>query len=91
MHGPAIHPNRIALHPLLAHNFMSPFIAFATAKLDLAMTCRDSFVTSGSVCTSDSFRAWSPSSRSSSAPCFADAGGRLSLQTATILDTIVMI
>jgi hypothetical protein len=29
------------------HNFINPFIAFATAKLDLAIICLDSFVTSG--------------------------------------------
>ena len=29
------------------HSFISPFIAFATAKLDLAIICLDSFVTSG--------------------------------------------
>lgn len=28
------------------YSFIRPFIALATAKLDLAMTCRDSFVTS---------------------------------------------
>ena len=73
------------------HNFISPFIAFATAKLDLAMICLDSFVTSGIACTSLSLFACSLSSRRISFPCAADAGGRLSLHTATMLDTIVMI
>lgn len=69
---------------------MSPFIAFATAKLDFAMTCRASFVTSPA-CTSLSFVACSLSSRRMSVPCAALAAGRLSLHTATIDDTIVMI
>ena len=29
------------------HSFINPFIAFATAKLDLATTCLESLVTSG--------------------------------------------
>ena len=73
------------------HSFINPFIAFATAKLDLAIICLDSFVTSGSACTSLSLFACSPSSRRISLPCAADAGGRLSLHTATMLDTMVMI
>ena len=73
------------------YNFISPFMALATAKLDFAMICRDSFVTSGSACTSLSLFACSLSSRRMSLPCAADAGGKLSLQTATMLDTIVMI
>lgn len=73
------------------HNFMRPFIAFATAKLDFAMTCRDSFVTSRKFWTSLSLFACSLSSRKISFPSCADAGGKLSLHTATILDTIVMI
>ena len=70
---------------------MSPFIALAIAKLDFAMTWRDSFVISGSACTSLSLFACSLSSRRISSPCAPDAGGRLSLHTATILDTMVMI
>ena len=73
------------------HNFINPFMAFAIAKLLLAMTCLDSFVNSGIACTSLSLFACSLSSRRMSFPCWADAGGRLSLQTATILDTMVMI
>jgi len=73
------------------YNFIRPFIAFAIAKLDFAMTCRDSFVTSGRAWTSLSLFACSLSSRKMSLPCCAVAGGRLSLQTATMLDTIVMI
>lgn len=74
-----------------SHSFIRPFIAFAMAKLDLAMIWRLSLVTSGSACTSLSFWACSLSSRSVSLPCTADAGGRLSLHTATMLETIVMI
>lgn len=73
------------------YNFINPFIAFATAKLDFAITCRDSFVTSGKLCTSLNLFAWSLSSLMISFPCWADTGGRLSLQTATILETMVMI
>lgn len=73
------------------HNFIRPFIAFATAKLDFAMICRDSFVTSPRLCTSLSLFAWSLSSRRISWPCCAEAGGSDSLQTATMLDTIVII
>lgn len=73
------------------HNFIRPFIAFAMAKLDFAMICRDSLVTSGSACTSLSLFACSLSSRRMSSPSFADPGGRLSLHTATMLETMVMI
>jgi hypothetical protein len=73
------------------HNFINPFMALATAKLDLAIICLDSFVTSGIACTSLNLFACSLSSRRISLPCCADAGGRLSLQTATMLDTMVMI
>lgn len=75
----------------LPHSFISPFIAFAIAKLDFAITCRESFVTSGSACTSLRRFACSLSSRRMSLPCAAVAGGRLSLHTATIEDTMVMI
>jgi len=34
------------------YNFINAFIAFAIAKLLLAIICRESFVTSGSDCTS---------------------------------------
>jgi hypothetical protein len=74
-----------------SHNFINPFIAFAIAKLDFAITCLESFVTSGNACTSLNLFAWSLNSLRISFPCWADAGGRLSLHTATILDTIVMI
>ena len=81
-----------ASHPTYrSPSFINPFIAFATAKLDLAMICLDSFVTSGSACTSWSFLACSESCSKISAPCREVAGGRLPLQTATMLDTIVMI
>lgn len=73
------------------YSFMSPFMALAMAKLDLAMICRDSFVTSGNACTSLSLLACSLSSRRVSLPCCEEAGGILSLQTATMLDTMVII
>lgn len=73
------------------HNLISPFIPLAIAKLDFAIICLDSLVTSGRAWTSLSLLACSPSSRSVSFPCLADAGGRLSLHTATMLDTIVII
>ncbi len=72
-------------------SFISPFIAFAMAKLDFAIICRDSFVTSGSACTSLSLFACSLSSCKISTPCSAESGGKLSLETATMLETIVMI
>jgi hypothetical protein len=63
------------------HNFINAFIAFATAKLNLAII---------SIVTSDIV--WTPlSPREVSFPCCTDAGGGLSLQTATMLDTIMMI
>jgi len=37
---------RIVESSKLDYSFINPFIAFATAKLDLAITCLDSFVTS---------------------------------------------
>ncbi len=66
-------------------------MAFAIAKLDFAIVCRDSLVTSGNDCTSLNLLAWSSSSRSISLPCSEDTGGRLSLHTATMLETIVVI
>lgn len=76
---------------IVDHNFVRLFMALAIAKLDFAMICRDSFVTSGKACTSLSLFAWSLSSRRISLPCFEKATGILSLHTATILDTIVII
>lgn len=73
------------------YNFIRPFMALAIEKLDLAIICRDSLVTSGSATISLSLFAWSPNSRKISFPCCTFAAGRLSLHTATILDTIVMI
>ena len=73
------------------YNFCNAFIAFAIAKLDLAITCRLSLVTSGSACISLSLSACSLSSRKMSPPCRTWLAGRLSWQTATMLDTIVMI
>ena len=61
------------------------------ANDDLAIICRDSFVISGKDWTSLSLLACSTSSFKYSLPCCDDAGGRVSLQTATILDTMVMI
>jgi hypothetical protein len=66
------------------HSFINPFIAFATATLD-------SFVTSGIASTSLSLFAYSTSSLKISLPCWAEADGRLLLQTATMLDTVVII
>ena len=54
-----------------SYNFCNIFIALAIAKLDLAITCRLSFVTSGSACVSLSLFAWSLSSRRISPPCCA--------------------
>ena len=73
------------------HNFIRPFMALATAKLDFAIICRDSFVTSGRLCTSLNLFACSLNSLRISFPSCAEPGGKLSLQTATILDTIVII
>jgi hypothetical protein len=73
------------------YNFCNIFIAFAIAKLDLAITCRLSLVTSGSACISLSLFAFSLSSRRMSPPCSAWLAGILSWHTATMLDTIVMI
>ena len=67
---------------------MSPFIAFATAKLLFAIPCLLSLVMSACACTSLSRFACSPSSRRISSPCACAPGGRLSLHTATMLDTI---
>jgi len=53
----------------VSHSFCNDFIAFAIAKLDFAITCRLSFVTSGSECTSLSLFACSPNSRRMSLPC----------------------
>lgn len=83
--------DRKAFEPAPFYSFINPFIAFAIAKLDLAIVCLESFVTSGNACTSLNLYACSSSPFRISFPCFAEAGGRLSLQTATILDTIVMI
>ncbi len=76
---------------MLDHNFINPFIAFAIAKLDLAIVCLDSLVSSVRDCTSLSFSAWWLSSANSSCPCWAVIAGMLSLHTATMLDTIVII
>src|SRR5216684_9303119 len=46
-----------------SYSFCNPFIAFAIAKLDLAITCRLSLVTSGSACISLSLSACSLNSR----------------------------
>src|SRR5712672_636403 len=45
------------------YSFCNAFIAFAIAKLDLAITCRLSLVTSGSACISLSLSACSLNSR----------------------------
>jgi hypothetical protein len=50
------------------YSFIRPFIEFAIAKLDFAMICRDSLVTSGKACTSLSLLACSLSSRRTSLP-----------------------
>jgi len=63
----------------------------AIAKLDFAITCLLSFVTSGKFCTSLSLFACSLNCLKNSLPCTALAGGKLSLQTATMLATIVII
>lgn len=72
-------------------NFIKPFIALAMAKLDFAMTCLDSFVASRMFCTSLRLFACSLSSCSICSPLPEEPEGKLSLQTATILETIVMI
>lgn len=67
------------------------FMAVAIAKLDFAIACRDSFVISGIACISLNRLQCSLNSWRISLPSFNDEGGRLSLQTATMLDTMVMI
>jgi hypothetical protein len=84
-------PSHTYYQEMTDYSFCNPFIALAIAKLDFAITCRLSLVTSGSVCISLSWLACSLSSRRMSLPLRAWLAGRLSWQTATMLDTIVMI
>jgi hypothetical protein len=68
------------------------FIMLAIAKIDFA-TCLDSFiiVSGGPAWSSLNLFALSLSCFRCSLPCCTELGGRLSLQTATMLATIVMI
>jgi len=66
---------------------INTFIAFATANLDLAIMCLDSFVTSGIACNSFSLFACSLSSRRILLSCYAEAGGKQMV----MLDTMGMI
>lgn len=90
-HSSSAHSHLASLERNDGYSFCNDFIAFAIAKLDLAITCRLSLVTSGNACISLSLSACSLNSRKMSAPCRAWLAGRLSWQTATMLDTIVMI
>ena len=72
-------------------SFINPFIVFAIAKLDLATTCCDFFVTSGSAYMPWSFLACSEGCSKILAPCCVEVAGILPLHMATMLDTIVMI